>query len=139
MADAHTDYSGTPLWKKLGIREGSRVVLVDPPPDLDLGPLPPGTEILAHTAKDLDVAVLFATTLARVPARFGRLAARLDPAGRLWLAWPKKASKVATDITFDSAQRVGLDSGLVDNKSGSITEVFQGLQFVYRVKDRAKR
>jgi hypothetical protein len=139
MPQAHKDHSGTPLWKKLGIREGSRVVLVDPPSDLDLGPLPPGAEILAHTAKDLDVAVLFATTLARVPARFGRLATRLDPAGRLWLAWPKKASKVATDITFDIAQGLGLDAGLVDNKSGSITEVFQGLQFVYRVKDRPTR
>jgi hypothetical protein len=139
MPHAHKDYSGTPLWKKLGIREGSRVVLVDPPQDLELGPLPPGAEILAHTAKDLDVVVLFATTLARVPARFGRLAARLDPAGRLWLAWPKKASKVETDITFEAAQGMGLDAGLVDNKSGSITEVFQGLQFVYRVKDRAMR
>lgn len=138
MPHGHKDYSGTPLWKKLGIREGSRVVLVDPPQDLDLGPLPPGAEILTHTAKDIDVAVLFATTAARVPSRFGRLAGRLDPAGRLWLAWPKKASKVETDISFEMAQGTGLDAGLVDNKSASITDVFQGLQFVYRVKDRPK-
>ena len=139
MRQRHKDYSGTPLWKKLGIRDGSRVVLVDPPRDLDLGPLPPGAEILTHTAKDIDVAVLFATKAARVPSRFGRLAARLDPVGRLWLAWPKKASKVETDLTFEIVQAHGLGGGLVDNKSAAIDEVFQGLQFVYRVQDRPGR
>ncbi len=66
------------------------------------------------------------------------MAAALDTSGRLWVAWPKKASKVATDIDFGFAQGIGLDAGLVDNKSASITDVFQGLQFVYRVKDRPK-
>jgi hypothetical protein len=66
------------------------------------------------------------------------MAAALDFAGRLWMAWPKKASKVPTDIDFDFAHGIGLDAGLVDNKSASITDVFQGLQFVYRVKDRPK-
>jgi hypothetical protein len=63
----------------------------------------------------------------------------LDTAGRLWVAWPKKASKVPTDIDFGFAQGIGLDAGLVDNKGASITDVFQGLQFVYRLKDRPKR
>ena len=63
----------------------------------------------------------------------------MQPAGRLWIAWPKKASGVATDIGFDQAHRAGLDLGLVDNKSASITEVFQGLQFVRRLRDRPPR
>jgi hypothetical protein len=141
MAQGHKDYSGTPLWKKLGIREGARVVIVDAPEGFTelLGRTPPAVELLSHTAKDLDVAVLFATRAVRIPERFGRLASRLDPAGRLWLAWPKKAAKIDTDITFEIAQGVGLDAGLVDNKSASITDVYQGLQFVYRLKDRPVR
>ena len=63
----------------------------------------------------------------------------LEPDGRLWVAWPKKASKVATDLTFEIVQAHGLAGGMVDNKSASIDEVFQGLQFVYRVQDRPGR
>jgi hypothetical protein len=62
----------------------------------------------------------------------------LDPAGRLWVAWPKKASSIETDLDFDAVQRIGLEAGLVDNKSASITDDFQGLQFVYRLKDRTR-
>lgn len=62
----------------------------------------------------------------------------LAPGGRLWIAWPKKASNVRTDITFDVAQALGLGAGLVDNKSASITDVFQGLQLMIRVKDRRR-
>jgi hypothetical protein len=87
----------------------------------------------------LDVIVVFATRRAELDRRFGALAASLESAGRLWVAWPKKASAVRTDLTFEIVQRIGLDTGLVDNKSASIDEVFQGLQFVIRVKDRPKR
>ena len=138
MANDHKDYSGTPLPKKLGIREGSRVLLVNPPDGFDglLTPMPDGVTLLTSVAKPLDVAVLFATERSKLIRWFDRIAASLDTAGRLWVAWPKKASKVPTDIDFGSAQGIGLDAGLVDNKSASITDVFQGLQFVYRVKDR---
>jgi hypothetical protein len=133
---AHKDYSGTPLPRKLGIREGSRVLLVSPPPGFTLGPLPPGAELLRRAAGTLDVVVLFATRRSELERRFAALARSLDPAGRLWVAWPKKAAKVETDLTFDVVQEAGLSTGLVDNKSASLDQVFQGLQFVYRLKDR---
>jgi hypothetical protein len=133
---AHKDYSGTPLPRKLGIREGSRVLLASAPPGFTLGPLPPGSEVLRRAGGTLDVVVLFATRRSELERRFPKLARALDPAGRLWVAWPKRAAKVATDLTFDVVQEAGLSAGLVDNKSASLDQVFQGLQFVYRLKDR---
>ena len=133
---AHKDYSGTPLPRKLGIREGSRVLLASPPPGFTLGTLPPGSEVLRRAGGTLDVVVLFATRRSELERRFAKLASALDPAGRLWVAWPKRAAKVETDLTFDVVQEAGLSAGLVDNKSASLDQVFQGLQFVYRLKDR---
>jgi hypothetical protein len=140
VTNDHKDYSGTPLPKKLGIRDGSRVLLVNTPDGFEhlLTPLPNGAQLVKHATKGLDVAVLFATEQASLIGWFDELAASIDTAGRLWVAWPKKASKVTTDIDFEFAQGIGLDAGLVDNKSASITDVYQGLQFVYRVKDRPK-
>jgi len=140
VANDHKDYSGTPLPKKLGIREGSRVMLVGAPDGFAglLAPIPDGVRLLSETAGVIDVAVLFATEQAEMIRWFDTLAASLDTAGGLWVAWPKKASKVATDIDFSFAQGIGLDAGLVDNKSASITDVFQGLRFVYRLTDRPK-
>jgi hypothetical protein len=132
----HRDYSGTPLPKKLGVREGSRVLVVGAPVGFELDPVPPGARILTTTRRGLDVALLFTATRADLERRFPRLASALAPAGRLWIAWPKKTSGLETDLTFDAVQRTGLDSGLVDNKSASITEAFQGLQFVIRLRDR---
>jgi hypothetical protein len=141
VTTGHKDYSATPLPKKLGIREGSRVRLVEPPTELAdlLRPMPSGVSMITRTSKGLDVILLFATSQRTLARRFPALADSLVPDGRLWVAWPKAASKVPTDVTFESAQRVGLDAGLVDNKSASITDVFQGLQFVYRLKDRPSR
>ena len=141
MADGHKDYSGMPLWRKLGIREGSRVVAIGAPASFrgSLGtiePVPDGVRFLNRATRDLDVAVLFATMRAELEHRFAGLADALRPSGRLWVAWPKKTSKVPTDLTFEVVQRHGLDRGLVDNKSASIDEVFQGCQFVYRLADR---
>jgi hypothetical protein len=86
----------------------------------------------------MDVVLVFMTRERDLRSRFAKLAAALHPAGRLWVAWPKKASGVASDLDFNTVQRIGLDAGLVDNKSGSVTEEFQGLQFVYRLKDRPR-
>jgi hypothetical protein len=88
---------------------------------------------------NLDVALLFATRGAELDRRVPGLLRSLAPDGRLWLAWPKKAAKVDTDLTFDLVHDLGLAAGLVDNKSASITDVFQGLQFVYRLRDRPAR
>jgi hypothetical protein len=147
MAD-HKDYSGTPLWRKLGIREGARVLCTRAPEAFDaelerLAPLPPGVERLnrpgPRSRKDLDVVIAFFTRRAELATRFPALSAAIAPGGRLWIAWPKKAAKLDTDLDFDAVQRIGLDAGLVDNKSASITDAFQGLQFVVRVRDRPVR
>jgi hypothetical protein len=136
---AHRDYSGTPLPKKLGVRQGSRVLLVRPPEGFELAPLPEGVELLRAARSGLDVAVLFTTSAADLERRMPRLAAALASDGRLWVAWPKKASGISTDLAFEAVQRIGLDTGLVDNKSASITDAFQGLQFVIRLRDRQRR
>jgi hypothetical protein len=135
----HRDYSATPLARKLGIREGSRVLVVGAPSGFSLGPVPTGASIARSARGPLDVVLVFTTTLADLLRRFPTAVRALDPAGRLWVAWPKKAAQVDTDLTFEIVQRVGLDAGLVDNKSASVDDVYQGLQFVIRLKDRAKR
>jgi hypothetical protein len=141
MADGRKDYSGTPLWKKLGIRHGSHVGLVGAPPGFATlieaqAPLPPEVDIVARPTADMDVVVLFTTERRMLERRFTSLAHTLDAAGRLWVAWPKKASKVETDLSFEVVQRHGLAAGLVDNKTVSITDVYQGCQFVSRLADR---
>jgi hypothetical protein len=103
---AHKDYSGTPLSQKLGAK--------------------PGVEVL----------VLFTTSADELRARFGALKETLADADRLWVAWPKKAAKIETDLDFDTVQSIGLEAGLVDNKSAAIDDRYQAVQFVYRVSDR---
>jgi len=127
----HKDYSSTPLPKKLGIKEGSRVALQKAPPGFaeDLG-------VKARLRGEFDVAVLFATRQGELTRAFTPLARRLASAGGLWVAWPKKASGVSTDLTFDSVQKTGLDAGLVDNKSCAIDDTWQALRFVIRLTDR---
>lgn len=139
MANTHRDYSGTPLPKKLGVREGSRVLVAGAPDGFRLQPIPSGVELVARVRPPLDVVLLFVTRHSDLRRRFPSLARALAPAGRLWVAWPKKASGIATNLTFETVQGVGLDGGLVDNKSGSIDDEFQGVQFVYRLKDRTSR
>jgi hypothetical protein len=139
----HRDYSGTPLWRKLGIREGSRVhVAAAPAGFLDaleaLAPLPGGVEFVPRPGRDLDVGVLFVTKSSDLGRRFPTFVRALAANGRLWITWPKKSSTLATDLDFDEVQRAGLDAGLVDNKSASVTEAFQGVQFVYRLEDRPR-
>lgn len=139
-AQPHKDYSATPLWKKLGIREGSRLLITGKVPEgFSVGRLPPAVEVLGRPRRDMDVVLLFSTSIAEIGRRFPALATRMGPAGRLWIAWPKRAAKMDTDTTFGNIQRVGLDAGLVDNKTASITETFQGIQFVMRLKDRPTR
>lgn len=131
-------YSGTPLPKKLGIKEGHTVAFVGSPEGFRsmLGDLPAGVRVKAQARGPLDVVVLFATRRADLERRFPRVARALDPAGGLWVAWPKKSSGEATDLTFESVQAIGLDEGLVDNKVAAIDQTWSGLRFVYRRADR---
>ena len=143
MANDHKDYSSTPLWKKLGITEGARVRVLDAPDALDreltaLAPLPDGVSFLARTGRDLDVILAFFMRANRLRRRIDPLARAIAPAGRLWIAWPKQAARTDTDVDFDLVHGAGLATGLVDNKSASITDVFQGLQFVRRKADRPR-
>ena len=116
-------YSGTPLPRKLGIREGSRVAI-----------LAEGTN--HRLVGQHDVIVLFAVTRGEVARRLPRLAARLEPNGRLWLCWPKRTSGIRTDITENVLREMVLPSGYVDNKVAAIDELWSGLQFVLRVELR---
>jgi hypothetical protein len=131
-------YSGTPLPKKLGIKEGHAVAFVGSPQGFrsTLGELPAGVRVKAQARGPLDVIVLFSTRRSDLERRFSRLARALDPAGGLWIAWPKKSSGVATDLTFESVQAIGLDEGLVDNKVAANDETWSGLRFVLRKADR---
>ncbi len=131
-------YSGTPLYRKLGIGEEARVALLGAPDRFDdqLGPLPAGVKVLRRLAPDLDVAVLFVTERRELERRFDRVAAAIKPAGGFWVAWPKRASKVPTDLTEDLLREVGLPKGLVDNKVCAVTDVWSGLRFVWRKENR---
>jgi hypothetical protein len=131
-------YSGTPLPKKLGIKDGSEVAFANPPPAWRkiLGPLPAGATVKPQARGPLDVIVLFVTARSKLEQQFGPLSKALQPAGGLWVAWPKKASGVDTDLTFSSVQEVGLGAGLVDNKVCAIDETWSGVRFVLRRSER---
>jgi hypothetical protein len=100
------------------------------------GPLPDGVRLRTQARGAQDVVLFFATRLSELERRFGSLARTVEPAGGLWIAWPKKAAAMETDLSFEDVQGVGLKAGLVDNKSCSIDETWQALRFVYRVEDR---
>lgn len=124
-------YSGTPLLSKLGVKEGSRLALINPPPGFSkwLPTLPEGASITQSGGKEADVIVLFvmsqkelkslATAMKRMPAG----------GGMLWVAWPKKASKIVTDLSEDVIRGVGLSLGIVDTKVCAIDETWSGLRF----------
>jgi hypothetical protein len=135
---AEKDYSGTPLSQKLGIRAGAEVAIVGSPRGFReaLAPLADGVRIHSRPRGELDLIVFFTSQRSELLRRFLSLAAVLTPAGGLWIAWPKKASPIESDLRFEIVQRVGLDAGLVDNKSCSIDENWQALRFVHRLKDR---
>jgi hypothetical protein len=141
MATTTSGYSGTPLPKKLGIREGSRVALVSAPQGFEttLGALPTGAHLRPNVRGRLDVIVFFVTRHAELSRRFPVFMRALADDGGLWVAWPKQTSGVATDLKFEAVQTVGLDAGLVDNKVAAIDGTWSGLRFVYRVADRGRR
>ncbi len=131
-------YSGTPLPKKLGIVDGTRLALISAPEGFEatLGGLPPGVSITEQARGRLDVIVFFATRRRELERRFPVFARALVPDGGLWVGWPKRTSGVATDLTGDVAREIGLTAGLVDNKVCAIDDIWSGLRFVYRLADR---
>lgn len=130
-------YSGTPLRKKLGIKPEGRSLLVGAPKDV-IEELGVARSALSPAAQDLDFILLFVKSEAELVKNFAKLAAKLQPAGMLWVSWPKKASGVATDLSEDVVRKVGLVAGLVDVKVCAVDETWSGLKFVYRLKDRPK-
>lgn len=131
-------YSGTPLPKKLGINEHSRIAFINAPKGFQsyIGPLPPSAEVVRRIMKPLDLVLLFVTSERELARDFAKLAEKLAPKGMIWIAWPKKSSGAATDLSFERVQRIGLDAGLVDVKICAIDETWSGLKFVFRLKDR---
>ena len=136
-------YSGTPLPKKLGIKEGHRVAVLAPPPHFaDLvSPLPTGAELLLDFDGDgpCDVIVAFVRSEGELHKRFARGQDLLHPFGGLWIAWPKQSSPLATELKDGHIRAHGLSTGLVDNKVCAIDGDWSGLRFVVRKQDRPKR
>lgn len=129
-------YSGTPLPQKLGLKAGMRFVALHAPPKLDA--LLAGAPALERPARDgsFDCALVFATTERALSTAFTKLGPRLVDAGMVWIAWPKKTSGVATELTEDVVRRIGLAAGLVDVKVCAIDATWSGLKFVRRLRDR---
>ena len=132
-------YSGTPLVRKLGIKPGSNIAFLNAPTgyanDLDL---PVGVTINSRSTKLLDFVQMFVKSEKELKAGFSTYVKRLNASGMLWVSWPKKSSGVSTDLTENVVREVGLAEGLVDVKICAVSEIWSGLKFVYRLKDRAK-
>jgi hypothetical protein len=125
-------YSGTPLEKKLGIKPGHRVLVLGAPPGFDLE----GVKPIRSLRGKADVIVSFHVERAGLETRMPALRSALVQNGGLWIAWPKKASKVPTDLTENVVRELALANALVDNKVAAIDQVWSGLRLVIRVKDR---
>ena len=139
MQKSMAGYSATPLVKKLGIKSGFSVAFVNAPNGFSKGlDLPTDIEIDSRSRRPLDFALLFVKSEKELRVAFSQYAARLKPAGMLWVAWPKKSSGVATDLSFNNVQAIGLAAGLVDTKICAVDEIWSGLKFVFRLKDRSK-
>jgi hypothetical protein len=132
-------YSGTPLPKKLGIKPGHRVLLLSAPERFEedtLGELPDGVAVARRLAGKADVIVSFHTERGDLASRMPKLRAAMEPAAGLWIAWPKRASKMPTDLTEDVVRELALENVLVDNKVAAVDEKWSGLRLVIRLRDR---
>lgn len=134
-------YSETPLLQKLGIKEGTRMVAVNPPADFrtNLGELPLAVEWANRVRPPLDLIVAFHTQRSALLANWPTLIAAAAQDGAVWIAWPKKASGMVTDINENVLREDLLPSGWVDNKVCAIDETWSGLRFVLRKEHRRKK
>jgi hypothetical protein len=122
-------YSGTPLARKLGFKEGMRVVYVNSPDGFAIEGI---EDVRARLGKDTDLVVFFTKQRRELERRLDALRRAIEPDGMLWVAWPKRASGVATDMTEDVVRDVALPTGLVDTKVCAIDDVWSGLRLVVR-------
>jgi hypothetical protein len=131
---ATAGYSGTPLAQKLGIKPGHRVAVLAAPRGFSLPPLPPGVTVQRRLvgAAPLDVLLVFVTRRADLVGHLAACRPRMQPAAGLWIAWPKRSSGVASEISEDTVRAVALPTGLVDNKVCAIDEIWSGLRLVIR-------
>lgn len=131
-------YSGTPLAKKLGLKAGFVVAVLDEPEGFRrwLAPLPEGARLRKRIGEGPDVVIAFATRRAVLERRLRKAARAIFPSGAIWAAWPKRASKVETDITEDTVREIVLPRGLVDSKVCAISDVWSGLRVVWRKERR---
>jgi hypothetical protein len=133
-------YSQTPLVKKLGIKAGHKVAVVNPPKDFlakELQPLPDAVTIAsASKHKQLDFIMLFVNSAKIFQKELPKLKSKLARDGIFWVSWPKKSSGIETDLNFAVVQQSGLKIGLVDVKICAVNDIWSGLKFVYRLKDR---
>jgi len=131
-------YSGRSLVEKLGIKPRTRIAVVNPPRGFraTLGKVPPGVTVVGHARGVFPFIHFFVVSRDILESRLPALLKALEPAGALWISWPKKASGVATDITEDVVRAVALPTGLVDVKVAAIDEVWSGLKLVRRLKNR---
>jgi hypothetical protein len=131
-------YSGKALVQKIGLKPGHRLALAGEPKGFleELAPLPEGVIVTTGGRAALDCVILFADEARTLESRIVRWKARLAPAGMLWIAWPKKAAKIETDVTEALVRSTGLGAGLVDVKICAVNDIWSGLKFVRRVKDR---
>ncbi len=133
-------YSGTPLAQKIGIKAGHRLVVRNHPASFlrDLGKLPEGVTRSDRLGGKANVVVFFTDKLAALENDFSALARTMESDGMLWIAWPKRASGVPTDLTEDVVRRVALERGLVDVKVCAIDDTWSGLKHVIRKAERSK-
>ena len=132
-------YSGTPLPRKLGIKPGHRVLALGAPDEFiggTLGELPEDVAVRKRASGKADVIVSFHDHRADLARRMPRLRELMEPAAGLWIAWPKRASKVPTDVTEDVVREIALAARLVDNKVCAIDATWSGLRLVIRLADR---
>jgi hypothetical protein len=134
MSAATSGYSGTPLSQKLGFKPGMRVAFLGAPDGFSetLGQLPDGVEVGTRLGGHRDLVVVFVTARAALVRRLDALRKAIAPDGMVWVAWPKRASRVTTDMTEDVVRDVALPTGLVDVKVCAIDETWSGLKLVIR-------
>ena len=131
-------YSKTSLVKKLGIKAGFKIFFANPPDNLQtlLGELPENVTLLSQPISPVDYIQLFTKSNEELQSQFPILKETLATNGLFWISWPKKAAKVATDLDGNTVRDIGLQNGLVDVKVCAVDEIWSGLKFVYRLKDR---
>lgn len=131
-------YSGTPLIKKLGLKENATMYVYDPPKNYfdSLSPLPKGVNVKSRIIGEMDFIHVFTPQLSVFKKQFIECKKHLRKDGMLWISWPKKASKMQTDLDENIIREFGLANGLVDVKVCAVDDVWSGLKFVVRLKDR---